>query len=230
MSAPRAGDWHLLGHDSDPVPASPSEVSSQGTHYTTVASTIADQIARLEALAADDAALKGHYAEKLTESCDDLADHLGKIEGRFRSTGGALTDWSDDLLQARIDTAQALRDAEEAKRAMDANAPDPTVLGAPEPTPAEKDAAEAQVRSLLRGRGAHGDGAGRLQSGHVDPGRPGESVASTIQKASDDDMKDSRWDKFKDAVGDIADVLDSIADVLSWIGAALTIVALFSPA
>ena len=42
-------------------------------------------------------------------------------------------------------------------------------------------------------------------------------------------MKDSRWDKFKDAVGNIADVLDSIADVLSWIGAALTIVALFIP-
>lgn len=56
MSAPRAGDWHLLGHDSDPVPASPYEVSSEGTHYTTVASTIADQITRLEALAADDAA------------------------------------------------------------------------------------------------------------------------------------------------------------------------------
>ena len=68
MSAPRAGDWHLLGHDSDPVPASPSEVSSEGTHYTTVASTIADQITRLEALAADDAALKGHYAEKLREA------------------------------------------------------------------------------------------------------------------------------------------------------------------
>ena len=153
MSAPRAGDWHLLGHDSDPVPASPAEVSGEGEHYTTVASTIADQITRLEALAADDAALKGHYAEKLTESCDDLADHLGKIEGRFRSTGGALDDWSDDLVQARIDTAQALRDAEEAKRAMDANAPDPVTPGAPEPTQAEKDARRPSPGATPQPRG-----------------------------------------------------------------------------
>ena len=229
MSAPRAGDWHLLGHDSDPVPASPAEVSGEGEHYTTVASTIADQITRLEALAANDAALKGHYAEKLTESCDDLADHLGKIEGRFRSTGGALDDWSDDLVQAQIDTAQALRDAEEAKRAMDANAPDPVTPGAPEPTQAEKDATEAQS-------GRYSAAEGRLETARTDFSRAmstldgrAESVASTIQKASDDDMKDSRWDKFKDAVGNIADVLDSIADVLSWIGAALTIVALFIP-
>lgn len=100
MSA-RPGEWHLVGHESDPVPGSPSQVGTEGRHSTAVADTISDQIARLRRLAEPDEALVGHYAEGLQESCSDLADHLAKVEDRFRSTGAALTGFEGDLRTAR---------------------------------------------------------------------------------------------------------------------------------
>lgn len=206
----RAGNWDLVGYDSDPVPGTPGEVGDEGEHYTGVADTIADQIARLKKLADPDERLKGAYAEKLIESCEDLADHLGKVEDRFRTTGGLLSGFESDLTTGRVATGMALHDAEAAVKGKDLAELWP-VRGMPPTDPALKAAYDK----------AHG------AKGHFDD--RAESVASDIRKASDDDMKDSRWDKFKDAVHSIAGVLDGIADILGYIAAALVIISLFIP-
>ncbi len=223
----RPGEWDLLGYDGDPCPGDPPTVRDESTHYNAVASSITDQIRRLKRLAEPDEALQGHYTEGLQDSCDDLADHLGKIEERFRETGRQLSGFASDLTTVRVTTGMALSEAVDAKRRMDANAPQEG--GSGDPTEAQKQAAEDRAG---RHDAAEGDlAAARTKAHHAMDAFDGEAekVARAIKDASDDDMKDSRWDKFKDAVGSIAGVLDGIADVLGWIAAALTIVALFIP-
>lgn len=209
MSA-RPGKWELLGYDSDPVTGDSYQVGVEGRHYTGVANTISDQIGRLKLLAEPDDRLKGSYAPELTGACSDLADHLGQIEGRFRTTGSQLSGFEDDVSTARTATGNALDDAETAVKGKELSELWPNKLGAPEDGPL-KDAWSA-------GRGA--------VSTFND--RAGE-VADKIRGAADDDMKDSFWDKFKDFVHSVAGVLDAIADILGYIAAALVIVSLFIP-
>lgn len=228
MSA-RPGQWELLGYDSDPVPGSPYDVLDEGLHYSGVASTIQEQILRLRRLAEPDEALVGHYADELTGACNDLADHLGQIEDRFRITGSELRAYEDDLETARTGTKRALDDAEAAKQQMDANAPVDQPPGAEEPTQAEEDAAEARAGRYSAGSTALGEAKSAATGVMSTFNDRAEAVARTIRDASDDDMKDSGWDKFKGAVGSIASVLDGIADVLGWIATALVIAALFIP-
>lgn len=224
----RHGQWELLGHDSDPVPADPDDIADEGRHYRRVASGIAEQVARLRRLADPEERLKGHYADGLSEACSDLADHLDRIEGRFRVVGEQLTEWDGDVLDARSTTGSALQDAEDAHRDMQRNEPVHRPFGA-ELTP-EQEAADRE-RHQRYGAASHrlDEARGRARRAMETLDRRADQVASRIRAAADDDMKDSTWDKVKGAVGKVAKVLDAIADVLGWIGTALTIAALFIP-
>lgn len=228
MSA-RPGQWELLGYDSDPVPGSPYDVLDEGLHYSGVADTIQQQILRLQQLAQPDERLQGHYADELTECCSDLAEHLGQIEGRFRTTGSELRAYEDDLENARTGTKRALDDAEAAKQQMTANAPVDQVPGAEQPSQAEQDAADARAGRYSAGSDALAGARSSAASVMSTFNDRAESVARKIRDASDDDMKDSTWDDIKGAVGSVAGVLDAIADVLGWIATGLVILALFIP-
>lgn len=213
MSA-RYGEWHLLGYDGDPIPADPWEVEQEATHYTGVADRISAQIDRLNRLTHPDSRLEGHYADALESDCADLADHLGKIEGRFRSTGSALRDYTDDVETARTKTKNALDDAEEIQR-QEARNSDEEGDGSgggrgpfDDPYAGPKSAATTAMNEF---------------DGHA------EDIARRIRDASDDDMKDSTWDRFKDLVSKVAGVLDAIADILGWIATALVVLSLFIP-
>ena len=104
----RPGEWHLLGHDADPVPGDVGEVYAEASHYRSIAATITDQIAELRRLAQPDAALKGHYAEALQDGMRELADDLAKAENRFTVVASQLTRLAPELSDARRTTASAL--------------------------------------------------------------------------------------------------------------------------
>jgi len=209
----RPGQWELLGYDGDPVPGDPYEVGVEARHYGSVATSISEQIARLRELANPDARLKGQYADELDDACEDFADHLGKIENRFRTTGSALDGFEDDLTTARSQTLTALHAAEQVKHDLDhAPPPDPNApppVGPPVDHYADAKSTAHSAMSTFDDRA--------------------EAVAKKIRDASDDDMKDSTWDKFKDFVSKIAGVLDAFADVLGWIATILVVVSLFIP-
>lgn len=228
MSA-RQGEWHLLGHDGDPVPTSPWEIDQQGRHYQGVAEQLREQAARLRRLAEQGSALEGHYAEGLRHSSRELADHLEQAEGRFDDTGEQLCAWADDVREARRATSVALGEAEEAHARVQANQPLDVPPGAEPPTPAQQDAADARAGRL---DSAEGDLARARQASSralSELDRRAEEVAGAIRRASDDDMKDSRWDRFKGAVERIAGVLSTIRDILGYIAIALVVVSLFIP-
>ena len=227
MSA-RSGDWQLLGHDSDPVPGDSSQIADAGEHYSSIATTISGQVQRLRQLEADDEILKGEYADGLRESCGALADDLDRVHDRFEQVGSELSSWWEPVQTARTKTATALLAAEDAQSAIDANPePETPILGAPEPTSVEKDDAEAQGNR-------HGNAVDALDQARTDFDSAmntyndlAEDVANAIRKASDDDMKDSRWDSFKGWVDDNAGWLTTVAEVISWVVVAVAIIALF---
>ncbi|MET0447852.1 MAG: hypothetical protein ABWX74_16610 [Aeromicrobium sp.] len=217
MSA-RPGEWHLLDHDDDPVPGDADDVGDEATHYSTVARTISAQAARLRRLAESDDDLVGQYADELRDGMRDLADDLDKIHGRFEVVGTQLALLEPALRTARRLTGAALADAVEAQKAIDANAPsdvppDPT---AEPPTQAEKDAATDRDTRHTAGVTALSDAKTACDGAMGDFDEVADAVAKKIKDASDDDMKDGRWDKFKGFIAKIAPVLKFIAKVLSY--------------
>jgi uncharacterized membrane protein len=205
MSA-REGDWQLVGRDSDPVPGDPVVVGDEARHYSNVAQTISDQVTRLRSLAEPDAALKGHYADELQEGMTELADDLDKIHGRFETAGSQLAVLEPALDTARTKTKAALDAAVDAKAAEDPDkAEQPDAPFAKSQEEQDCDAAMSEFEGVA------------------------DEVAAKIRSASDDDMKDSTWDKFKNAVAAIAPVLKILAKVLSYVALALTVIAMFIP-
>lgn len=201
----RQGDWSLVGYDSDPVPQTPSDIHHEADIYTGFAELLQDQIDALNELSnPDERLLVGEYADKIQDASRDLADHLGKIKGRFEDVGGHLTSWAETVAETRRVTGAAL-DAAERERASQSADDDAEPL------------LPGQVDPVMK---PHVDRAhGAMNDFDAEAGR----IAQHIRDASDDDMKDSRWDKFKDWVSGFADVLDLICDVLGWIAAAIVI-------
>lgn len=227
MSA-RGGDWHLLGHDSDPVPGSWSTIQEAGEHYTSVAETIAAQVKRLHSLAEDDEILKGEYAEGLRDSCRDTAEDLERAHGRFAKVGSELSSWAEPVRTARTKTRNALSEAEAAQRAINNNPPtDQVPLGSPELTTAERDERDTADRQHTNAVDALDQARTDFRTAMSTYNQVAEDVADSIRKASKDDMKDGRWDKFKNWVDANADWLKKVADVISIIVTIVAIVALF---
>lgn len=224
----RPGEWHLLGHDSDPVPGDWEDIQDAATHLSGIAQTIADQVTRLRAIEDDDQILRGEYADGLKNSCGDLADDLDRVQGRFEAVGEELATWWPSVQSARIETANILRRAEAAQEVIDANpAPDPLAPGSPPPTEDEKDAEE--IRS-----GKVGSATDDLEQARRDfdgsmtrYDDKAKKVADAIKDASDDDMKDSGWDKFKGWVDQNAGWLKKVADIISIVVTVVAVIALF---
>lgn len=224
----RSGEWHLLGHDSDPVPGDWEQIKAEASHLSSVAEQISRQVARLREIEDDDQILRGEYADGLKQSCGDLADDLDRVHGRFEDVGTELAGWWSPVMTARTQTWNALQDAEAAQQVMDANpAPDPAKPGSPPATDAEKDAEEIRSGKF---DGAAGDLAAAKRafddamSTYDDKAK---KVADAIKDASDDDMKDSRWDKFKNWVDANAGWLKKVADIISIVVTVVAVIALF---
>ena len=92
----RPSDWSALDRDSDPVPGDADELAAEGRHYSAVALTIRDQVARLRSIAVGEG-LSGGYADSLRDSSAELADGLERARGRFETVGAELTKLVDDL-------------------------------------------------------------------------------------------------------------------------------------
>lgn len=211
MSA-RPGDWHLVGRDSDPAPGDPIVVGEEAQHYSTVARQIEGQVRRLNQLAQDDAALKGHYAVELQGACKDLADDLDKMHDRFEMTGSQLAVLQPALETARTKTKAALDAAVDDKADEEKKvANDPQYDTEPQ-SPFAKSQPEMDCDSAM----SYFDGVA-------------DDVARKIKAAADDDMKDSGWDKFKGAVGKISGVLKWVTKIIGFIVLAITVLALFIP-
>lgn len=208
----RQGDWDLVGRSSDPAPGDPAAVLVEADHYADIAATIRAQAYRLRRMSESDDDLKGHYAEGLKDSMGELADDLDKIYDRFDITAEQLAILEPALETARTRTMAALNQAIDDKDSAAKKAANDPDYEAPTPMPFEKSEGEKACDRAMETFDA-----------------VAESVASKIKAAADDDMKDSRWDKFKNFVSKIATVLTAIRNIIGVVLVVLAVVALFVP-
>ena len=85
----RSGDWHLLGHASDPVPASEYDVDRVASTYERRGNDLRSTHGALERLSRLDG-WRGDAAESFAESADDRLGDLAKAATKYESAARAL--------------------------------------------------------------------------------------------------------------------------------------------
>lgn len=139
----RSGDWHLLGHATDPVPASEYDVDRVASTYVDRGRDLRETHQTLERLSRLDG-WRGDAAEAFAESADDRLSDLDKAATKYESAGTALRAYADDVATARTVSRSALTEAEDADRRRRDNAGNP-LAGVQEPT--EQQIADLQLQA-----------------------------------------------------------------------------------
>jgi len=224
----RTTDWQPLC-DSDPTPGDPDEVNRAGRHYSSMADEIDGQVKRLKDIVSG--TLQGGYVEALTKAAEGLGDELSATSGRYREVGGLLQQWGPQLdgfqdeaevLHSRAATAQG--DMATNREIPQFNSPD-----APPPSDTEVAAAKAKQGRYDDAQGDLGSAQRDLDNLRDDRDDAAGRIADSIRDKCDDDVKNSRWDDFKDWMDDHADLISGICKVLGVIAMAACVVALFVP-
>ncbi|MGH3773335.1 MAG: DUF6531 domain-containing protein [Pseudonocardiaceae bacterium] len=215
----RPTDWAPLT-DSDPVPGDPDTIERAAKSLADVAEEIKNQAHNLRTLSTAEG-WDADAGRTFADSARDLAGQLNKAHGRYATAGGALKRYAPELRHAQSVADTALAEAKQAQHTINANRPP-----AHPPTP---DEATAERHRQY----AHDDGISALQAArrklddathHRDEhaGRAARAISDSI----DDDLKDSRWDKFKNWVHEHADILKAIAKIAEIVATVLSTIAL----
>jgi hypothetical protein len=228
VGRPPGYQWQPLGLDSDPVPGDPGRISEEASHLASVAKQISSQVTELNKIAGGgaDGALKGAYADKIHSSAADLAGQLGKVVGRYQKVSTALTNWIPELEQAQKMSLQALNDAEGPYQKLNQ-----TVA-----LPSGDNLTAQQKQDVKNYHSAMKTAQDQLNAAKTLLGKAttlrdnqASHYAGVIHSASDDSMKDSWWDSFKEWVSQHAWIIKDICTVLEVVATVLAIVALFIP-
>ncbi|MEE4545433.1 hypothetical protein V2S66_26125 [Streptomyces sp. V4-01] len=196
----RPRDWHPLAA-ADPVPGDPDAILDEVAHLKHVATLLRREAGDLRVIAQGDG-LVGRYAEALRDGARDLEGHLGETAGRYERVHGHLTCWAHELAGLQADAARILRAARE-----DAGADPGSGSGADDPLAAHR-ASLAKVEALRDERAGH--------YGHL------------LGHQIDDKIKDSRWQRLKNAVHDWQGVISLAVDVMSWTATVIAVAALLT--
>jgi hypothetical protein len=228
VGRPPGYQWEPLGLDSDPVPGDPGRISEEAAHLASVAKQISQQVARLHKLAAGgaDGALKGEYADKIHSSAGDLAGELDKVVGRYHKVSGALNGWIPDLEQAQKMSLQALNDAEGPAKKLNQSVALPSGDNL---TAQQKQDVANYHTAMKQAQGALATAKALLGKATSLRDSSGKHYAGLIHSASDDSMKDSWWDSFKEWVSQHAWIIKDICTALEVVATVLAIIALFIP-
>lgn len=233
MGASRPGKWNLLGHDSDPVPADPTALDTVIAHYKKVADAMTTQAALLKRIGdGDESQFKGESANAMRKRARESADALGSAAGRYASVRDALVTYQPALRTARSETALALGEAETAEREQQ------TAEGMPHPAagerPADQPVTAAEQQASDDRNTAVRRATGNLQAAKDRSDRAlraldeaATAAAATIRQHWGSDGLNHSWHEAN--MARFNKFLKKLVEVLSWIGAALAVLALFIP-
>lgn len=238
----RTTDWHPVA-DADPAPGDTDAIRGEVVKLTRVADTILDQVAALRRVASaeKDGRLKGQYLGTIGAKAGDLAEHLNKAEGRYRTASSELKQWLTALEQAQQDTLKQLHNAQTAQQQIDtlnaaaaATPTSPPAHGAPssgaDNSPTQPPLTPDQQRSLAD---AHAIvDAARREVARIKADLDAEAALRerNIKAACQHDgLKDSRWDRMKATVNHFARAISDACNGLGWLATGFAIAALFFP-
>lgn len=234
MSAARDGEWNLLGHDSDPVPATADGLDGIISHYRDIAQAMTDQAALLKRIGDGDVRLlKGQAADAMRKRARESNEALSKVADRYTDVKDALVGYQPELRTARRLTGEALDEAETANRELgvaedladpvneDRSKDDPPLTDEDREASSDRTAAIGKAESKIA---AAKDKAGRaleaLQTA-------ADNAAAKIRENWGDDGLHHSW---QEALRHkIAKVLKKIVEILGYIGMALAVLAILIP-
>ena len=234
MSAARHGDWPLVDHDSDPVPADPTELEKVIDHYKKISEAMTEQAALLKRIGDGDVRLlKGQSADALRKRARESAGALDKAAGRYADVHTALDGYEPSLTTARTDTWNALTDAENASRNLQTAEGMPDPVNAPRPDDAKPLTAQEKKDSADRETAIENAGAGiaaakQKVAGALEALRAAAEAAATKirENWNVDGLHTSGWDAF---VHRLNKFLKALVEILTYIGLALAVLAILIP-
>lgn len=234
MSAVRGGDWHLLGYDSDPVPAEASGLDEVIRHYESITTQMETQAKLLKKIGdGDETLLKGVAADAMRKRSRESADALNNAAGRYADVRDALRGYKPALETARSETGLALKDAQDAAGAQSSaeGMPDPVNTDRPDDAPPLSD----------QDRQASANRSGKIETAKQDLeaakaravaamsafDTAAENAARKIRENwADDGLRHSGWEAF---LHQLNKILKKIVEVLMYIGMALAILSILIP-
>lgn len=234
MSAARVGEWHLLDHDDDPVPAKASGLDVVIKHYKEIADMMHTQAALLKKIGdGDETLLKGDSADAMRERARKSNEALGKAAGRYDDVHAAIKAYQPELRTARSETGKALEEAEAADKARTSAEAmsDPVNEDRGDDAPALTDDDKAASRDRTNAiNGAKGD----LEAARTRANRAMEALDAAAEAAKTkikenwgDDGLNHSWQE--EAYYGFMKFLKGLVEVLGWIGMALAVVAMIIP-
>jgi hypothetical protein len=229
MGRPTGAAWRPLGLDEDPTPGDPQRVTDEVSHLSSVAATILNQISALQQIAGGGGdQLIGQYADKIRESASNLVGTLQTVHERYTKVTSALGGWESDLVTAQAMSLKALTEAETPYQQLQLlNGPTFSAPSTSPPTPQQQQEAAAHTAAMGRAQGQLNDAITDLHNAVQFRDDQASHWAAKINSASDDSLRDSWWDSFKDFIGKWSWLIKDICTVLEIVGAILAIIALF---
>ncbi|GAA4703606.1 hypothetical protein APR04_000549 [Promicromonospora umidemergens] len=231
MSAARVGEWQLLDHDDDPVPAEASGLDAVIRHYKAIAGMMTTQAALLKKIGeGDESLLKGESADAIREKAGESHERLGAVAGRYDDVHAALKEYQPALETARSETGAALRDAEAAadkERGAEGMA-DPVNADRPDDakplTDGEKQDSRDRENAIAGAKADLGAAKAKCQAALATLQAAADRAATKIKENwGDDGLGHSGWEAF------LHKALKWIVEILGWIGMALAILAMLVP-
>ncbi len=220
----RHADWNLVGHGSDPIPASEIDIDNVAREMKSRADAARDVKDVLKNLAELDG-WRGQAATAFAGKAEEVLDNLGKVVERYDAVSEALYTWGDDVGEARRATWTAVQNAETAQSTIDSNEKT-TPLPGEELTDAEESANEARS-------GAQED----LEAARSAVQTAMENLDDAANRAKDriedaaDIWDDGMFQGLKNWIRANADWIDALVTILEWaaiiIAAALLIAVIF---
>ncbi|MDX6356304.1 MAG: hypothetical protein QOF98_3207, partial [Streptomyces sp.] len=222
MSGPRtvAGrrrprDWHPLAAG-DPVPGDPDAILDEVAHMRQVAAMLRAEAKDLRLIAQGDGegqgqgqgqGLKGRYADVLRDGARELEVRLRETAGRYERVHGELAGWAHELadLQTEADRVVRAAQAEVASSFEDTDSAGGAEGDREDPVALYR-ASLAKVTAQRDERAAY--------------------YASRIRGDIDDTIKDSWWERCKDAVDDYQSAISLAVDIMSWVATGIAIAAI----
>lgn len=221
----RAGEWHLVGYDSDPVPATDWDVRTIRDEMRQRARDASEMRDVLRGLADLDG-WRGETANAFADKAEEVIGDLGKVEDRYDKAAQALTTWAGDVDTARDATWRALQNAEAADEQIRANPPHTGSGDAPDGQAMHDGRREDAEADLATARAAMRDALDAFEEA-------AERAKNQLGEAADV-WDDGWWGNFKGWVRDNADTIAAIVQVLEIVafvlGAIILVVAIVASA
>ncbi|MGG7306744.1 putative T7SS-secreted protein [Curtobacterium sp. AB451] len=212
----------------------PSAVQAMARQYHQVASAISGAASTLRRLDGSDSESKAVTA--FLKKAGDLADKLGRAEGRYSGTGDALNEYAGALSTAidEASSASRLHDQSQTEAQSSTRSQDQYQDLANSSTDPDQQQEFQTLSDTQRSRAesAHAEAAraaGMMQSALEGLETAAQRAIAKIDDSVDDGLDDGAWDNFKQWMKDNDEWISVVLKVVQFAGTVLAIAALLFP-